>query len=69
MKSKDTIAQLYYPALCGSLDGTFFITNTLYASEEEARKDLGGPFLRLVREYPPLKLETNKSLTSRRNTK
>jgi hypothetical protein len=50
----------HYPAICRSNDGTYFITNTLYPSEAEAKADIGAIFVRLATEVPPLLLVFNK---------
>lgn len=46
----------HFPAICRSANGTYFTTNHLYCSDEDAAKDNGRIFVRLAREVPPINL-------------
>jgi hypothetical protein len=51
----------YYPAICRSGDGTYFLTNELYSSDAEARAILGAKlFVRLAEDYKPILLPEEK---------
>lgn len=48
----------HYFAICRSRDGTYFITNTVYADDETARADNPGIYVRLATEHAPLVIDT-----------
>lgn len=57
MDSKD---KPHFPAICRSIDGTYFLTNTLYHDSMKARVELGSIYVRLANEIGPILLDTTK---------
>lgn len=47
----------FFQAVCRSIDGTYFLSPTLYCDSARAREELGPHYVKLATELPPIEIE------------
>lgn len=56
----DSKEKPHFLAVCRSIDGTYFLTNTLYHDPMKARVELGSIYVRLASELGAILLDATK---------